>query len=155
MLKYSNSIREADRDYNIPQTTPRRYIIDTKKRNLEFECMQKIYCDKEDRFYVCCVWELNRTFNARPTERLQKYPLLLCNEPHRFHVLFVKGAPGTIFTCWPKNHFVTIVKPEPKVCKTSHCSSKQHVTNLRAALGRFSLGPLVAVFVLAGWEHWV
>jgi len=32
VLKYSYSIREADRDYNIPQTTPRRYIIDTKKQ---------------------------------------------------------------------------------------------------------------------------
>jgi len=50
VLKYSNSIREADRDYNIPQTTPRRYIIDTKNRNLESECIQKIYGDKADRF---------------------------------------------------------------------------------------------------------
>jgi len=31
-LKYSNSIREADLDYNIPQTTPRRYITETKQR---------------------------------------------------------------------------------------------------------------------------
>jgi len=29
---YSNIIREADIDYNIPQTTRRRYIIDTKKQ---------------------------------------------------------------------------------------------------------------------------
>jgi len=29
------------------------------------------------------------------------------------------------------------------------------VTNLRAALGRFASGPLVAVYVLPGGEHWV
>ena len=52
MLKYSNSIREADRDYNIPQTTPWRYIIDTKKQKPESECIQKIYGHKADRFYV-------------------------------------------------------------------------------------------------------
>jgi len=32
VLKYSNSICEADVGYNIPQTTPRRYIIETKKQ---------------------------------------------------------------------------------------------------------------------------
>ena len=56
MLKYSNSIREADLDYNIPQTTPQRYIIGTKNRNLESECIQKTYGDKADRFYVYGVW---------------------------------------------------------------------------------------------------
>ena len=34
MLKYNNSICEADVGYNIPQTTPRRYIVDTKKQKL-------------------------------------------------------------------------------------------------------------------------
>jgi len=32
VLKYSNNICEADVGCNIPQTTPRRYIIDTKKQ---------------------------------------------------------------------------------------------------------------------------
>jgi len=31
-MKYSNSTCEADVGYEIPQTTPRRYIIDTKKQ---------------------------------------------------------------------------------------------------------------------------
>jgi len=32
VLKYSNSICEADGGYSVPQTTPRRYKIDTKKQ---------------------------------------------------------------------------------------------------------------------------
>jgi len=36
VLKPSNSIRETDLDYNISQTTPRRYryVTDTKKQKL-------------------------------------------------------------------------------------------------------------------------
>ena len=30
------------------------------------------------------------------------------NEPHRSHVLYVKGDPGTTFTSWSQHHFVDV-----------------------------------------------
>jgi len=47
------------------------------------------------------------------------------NKPHLLHVLFVKVLPGTIFTCWSKQHCVVIGKAEQQVCKPSHCGTKQ------------------------------
>jgi len=42
MLKYIVSIRETDLDYNIPQTTPWRYIIDTKTETLNQNVSRKV-----------------------------------------------------------------------------------------------------------------
>ena len=55
MLKYSNSICETDVGYNIPQTTPRRYIIDTKKQK---PVSRKAVAIKQIRFMsvVCGKW---------------------------------------------------------------------------------------------------
>jgi len=48
------------------------------------------------------------------------------NEPHRSHILFVKGASGMTFTSsWSQHHFVALGKPKRQVHKASHCGSEQ------------------------------
>jgi len=47
------------------------------------------------------------------------------NEPHRSHVLCVKGELRTTFTFWSQHHFVAIGNPERHMRKASHCGSKQ------------------------------
>jgi len=49
----------------------------------------------------------------------------VCSEPHLSHILFVKVAPGIVFTCWSKHHFVATGKPRRQVCKILHCGTKQ------------------------------
>ena len=63
MLKYSNnSICEADVGYNIPQTTPRRYVIDAKKQKPVFT---KALAIKQIGFMsVVCGYWINLFFNG-------------------------------------------------------------------------------------------
>jgi len=47
------------------------------------------------------------------------------NEPHRSHVLCVKGELRTTSTSWLNHHFVAIGNPERHVREASHRDSKQ------------------------------
>ena len=67
-------------------------------------------------FRVLSIWKSH--FQCNANWRFQQHP-------HLLHVLFVKVAPGTIYTSWSKHHFVVIAKAEQQVRKASHSCTKQ------------------------------